>query len=98
MTLYLLAWHWHCTRTSFTVVVSRNDGIAVRSCPCLCLQRQVAKLASGLSYYWSLLPNNNTATNLQTFNLSWVVSIFQRVTKAAGFFHPELIFLVDLHV
>jgi len=28
------------------------------------LQRQVAKLASGLFYCWSLLYNNNMATNL----------------------------------
>jgi len=44
MTVYLLV--WHCTRTRFTVLVSCNDEIAVRSYPFLCLQRQVAKLAS----------------------------------------------------
>jgi len=66
----------------FTVVVSRNDEIAVRSCLRLCLQRQVAKLASGLLYCWSLLRNNNTAINLQTFTSSWVVGVFPRVTKA----------------
>jgi len=31
----------------------------------LCLQRLVAKVASGLSCCWSLLRNNNTAANLQ---------------------------------
>jgi len=34
------------------------------------LQRQVAKLASGLLYSWSLLRNNNTAINLQMFTSS----------------------------
>jgi len=28
---------------------------------------QVAKLARGLFYYWSLLHNNNMATNIQMF-------------------------------
>jgi len=37
MTLYLPSWHRHCTRTRFTVVVWCNDGIAVCSCPRLCL-------------------------------------------------------------
>jgi len=37
----------------------------------LCLQRQVAKLASGLLCSWSLLRNNNTALNLQMFTLSY---------------------------
>jgi len=33
----------------------------------LCLQRWVAKVASGLFYCWSLLRNNTMATNLQRF-------------------------------
>jgi len=33
--------------------------------PLLCLQRQVSKLASELFYYWSLLRDNNMATNLR---------------------------------
>jgi len=37
----------------------------------LCLQRQVAKLASGLLYSWSLLRNSNTAINLQMFTSSY---------------------------
>jgi len=45
MTVYLLVWHWHRTRARFTVLVSCNDEIVVSSCPLLCLQRQVAKLA-----------------------------------------------------
>ena len=49
---------WHCTRARFTVLVSYSDEIAVRSCPLLCLQMQVAKLASRLLYCWSLLRNN----------------------------------------
>jgi len=48
MTLYFPSWHRRCTRTRFTVVVSCNDEIAVRSCPRLCLQKQVAELATGL--------------------------------------------------
>jgi len=51
---------WHCTRARFAVLVSCNDEFAVRSCPLLRLQRQVAKLASGLFNYWSLLRKNNT--------------------------------------
>jgi len=31
------------------------------------MQEQVAKLASGLFYCWSLSCNNNMATNLQMF-------------------------------
>jgi len=48
----------------------------------------------------SLLCNNNTAINLQTFTSRWVVGIFSRATKApfAFFFHPEQIFLDDLRV
>jgi len=57
----------HCTRARFTVVVSCSDELAVHSCPLICLQGQVAKLASGLFYCWSLLRNNNMATNLQRF-------------------------------
>jgi len=34
--------------------------------PLLCLQRQVAKLASELFYYWSLLLNNTMVTNVRT--------------------------------
>ena len=36
-----------------------------------CLQGQVAKLASGLFYCWSLSYNNNMATNLQMFTSSY---------------------------
>jgi len=35
------------------------------------LQRQIAKLASGLLCSWSLLRNNNTAKNLQMFSSSY---------------------------
>jgi len=34
-------------------------------------ERQVAKLASGLLYSWSLLRNNKTAINLQIFTSSY---------------------------
>jgi len=48
---------------------SCSDELAVHSCPLLCLQRRVANVASGLFYCWSLLGNNNMATNLQKFTL-----------------------------
>jgi len=38
--------------------MSCSDVLAVHSCPLYCLQRWVAKVASGLSYCWSLLRNN----------------------------------------
>ena len=60
----------HCTRARFTVVVSCNDEIAVRSCTLLCPQRQVAELASGLFDCLSLLRNDNTTMKLQTFTSS----------------------------
>ena len=43
--------------------------LAVHSSPLLCLQRRAAKVASGLFCYWSLVRNNNMATNLQRFTL-----------------------------
>jgi len=61
-TVYLPVCHWQRrARTRFTILVSCNDEIALRSCPLLCLQRQVAQLVRGLFYCWSLLRNNNTA-------------------------------------
>jgi len=42
----------------------------LHSCTFLCLQRQVAKLANGLFYFWFLsFRNNRLATNLQSFTL-----------------------------
>jgi len=61
---------WHCTRARFTVLMSYSDEIAVRSCPLLCLQMQVAKLASRLLYCWSLLRNNWLAMNIKMFTSS----------------------------
>ena len=43
-------------------------------CPLFCLQRQVPKLASWLFYCWSLLCNNNVATNLLMFTSSYDIS------------------------
>jgi len=40
--------------------------------PIPCLQRRVAKVASGLFYCWSLLRNNTVATHLQRFTLNYV--------------------------
>jgi len=60
-----------------------NDEIAVRACPLLCLQRQVAKRASELIYCWSLLRSNTTAINLQTCTSSHgIVGVFPHVTRA----------------
>jgi len=58
MIVYFPVWHSHCTRDRFTMLVSRSDALAV--------QRQVAKPASGLFHRWSLLRNNNMATNNET--------------------------------
>jgi len=69
MTAFLLVWNSHCTRVRFTAVVSGSDELEVHSCPLVCLQRWVAKAASGLFYSWSLLRNNTMATNLQRFAL-----------------------------
>jgi len=45
--------------------------LAFHSCPLLCLQRHVAKLASSLFYCWALLRNNTVATNLHVFTSSY---------------------------
>jgi len=54
--------HSHCTRARFSVLVSGSGETTVRPCPLLCLQKRVAERASGLSFCWSLLRNNNMAT------------------------------------
>jgi len=79
--------HWHCTGARFTVLVSCTDEIVVHSCPLLCLQGQVAKLASGLFHYWSLLRNNYTTRNLQNSLQVTAVGVFPHVIRAptAGF-------------
>ena len=66
---FLPVWNSHCTRVRFTDIVSCSDELAVHSGTLLCLQRLVAKAASGLFYCWSLLHNNNMAKNLQKFTL-----------------------------
>jgi len=71
MTIYLPVLPSHCTRTRLTVVMSWSDELAVHSCLLLCLQRQVAKLASRLFYWWSSLRNNSMATNLQVFTWTY---------------------------
>jgi len=60
----------------------------------LCLQKQVAKLTSGLLYSWSLLRNNNTAINLQMFTSSYGSRRFAACDQGShlGFFHPDLFF------
>jgi len=69
MTVSLPVWNSHCTRVRFAVIVSCSDELAVHSCPLLCLQRWVAKVASGLFYCWTLLRNDTMARNLQKFTL-----------------------------
>jgi len=59
---------WHCTRRRFAVLVSWSVELAVHSRSLLRLQMQVAKLVSGLFDRYSLLRNNNMATNLQRFS------------------------------
>ena len=95
-------WHWHshCTRARFTVLVSCNDEIAVRSCPILCLQGQVANLASGLFYCWFLQRNNNTAINLRSSPSNYGRRRFSTCDHGShcGFFSPRSALLVDLGV
>jgi len=71
MTVYLPIWHWHCTRTSslfWCYAIMRLQFAHVRL---LWLQRQVAKLSSGLFCCWSLLRNSTMAMNLQTITSSY---------------------------
>jgi len=86
MTLYLPSWHRHCTRTRFTVVVSCNDLIAVRSRPRLCPHRQVAELASGL-----LNCCGKKSSNVH-FKLGSRRFFACDQGSLCVFFHPELIF------
>ena len=81
MTVYQPVRNSRCTRTRFTVLVSCSAELAVYSCPLLCPQRQVAKLASGLFYCWSLLCNNNMATNLPMFTSSYDIKRFVAPTS-----------------
>jgi len=57
-------------------LVSYSGELAVHSCPLLCLQRQVANLVSGLFYCWSLLCNNNIATNVLMFTSNYDIRCF----------------------
>ena len=69
--VYLPLWHSHCTGSRFTILVLCSGELLVHSCPLVCLQRQVTKLASGLFYCYSSLRNNNMATNLLMFTSSY---------------------------
>jgi len=78
MAVYVPVWHTlhasqvHCFGVThcFHVMLLCSDGLADHSYPVQCLQRQVVKLASGLFRCWSLLRNNNMATNLHRFTSS----------------------------
>ena len=51
--------------TFHSIVCPGDNQLADHEIRCLhCLQRQVAKLGSGSFQHWSLLRNNNTATNV----------------------------------
>jgi len=56
------------------------------------LQRQVAKLASGLLFSWPLWRKNNTTINLQMFSSSYGAGVLPLVTRALteGFIHSDL--------
>jgi len=54
------------------------------------LQRQVAKLASGLLHSWSLFRNNTTAINLQMFTSSYGSSVLPHVTRAPTEFFSSI--------
>ena len=63
----------------------------------LCLQRLVAKLASGLLYSWSLLRNNKTEINLQMLTScygSWRFSACDHRSHW-GIFSTQICFLVS---
>jgi len=75
MPVYIPAWHSHCTRARFTVLVSCSDELrTVHSCPLICLLRQVAKLGKELFHYWPLLRSNTVI---------WQ-PILQRFTSSCG--------------
>jgi len=63
-------------KPALTVLVSCSDEIAVHSCPLICLQRQVAKLAGGLFRCWSFLRNNNMPSNRRVFTSSYSSRLF----------------------
>jgi len=71
MIVYLPVCHSHCTRSRFTVPVSCSEELEFHSCPPLCLQRQVPKLAIGMFRCWVLLRKKNKAANLQRFTSSY---------------------------
>ena len=62
------------------ILVSCSCEFAVHSCPLLCLQKQVAKLAKGFFNCWSLLRNSTMAINLQSSLEATVVGVLPHVT------------------
>jgi len=71
---------------------------AVESNLLISLQSKVAKLDSGLFYYWSILRSNNTAINLQTSTSSYGSRRFVACDQSSHcvFFPPRSTFLVEL--
>ena len=89
MTVYLPVWYSHCTKPRFTVLMSYSgDQLAIHLCPLLCQQRQDAKFTSKLSHCWSLLRNNNMATNFQRLSSSSYTIAFCRMWPAL----PDVLF------
>jgi len=75
---------WHCTTIFFVINSLTIFTTQMAGCE-----------TCGLLYCWSLLPNNNTATNLQTITSSYGNRRFLACAHGAptaGFFHPGLLF------
>ena len=77
-------WGWSRTAVRMWLIhlICSNMQWWVHSFPFLWLQRKVAKLASGLLYYGSLLSNNNTTINPQTLTSSYSSRCFSTCDHA----------------
>ena len=72
LTLYFpLSFILHNSQVRCSVVMQWRICSSLMSAPLICLQRQVAKLASGLFYCCCLLHNNDLATDLQRFTSNY---------------------------
>ena len=66
---FLTVWNSHCTGVRLTVLGYAVIWVYNSIIPAPLPAEAVANVASGLFYCWSLLRNNNMATNLQKFTL-----------------------------
>jgi len=71
MTIYFPVWHSHCIRARFTVLVSWGDALKVHYVRSFSRRSKLPKFANRFFYCWSLLRNNNMATNPQVFTSSY---------------------------